>query len=148
MSCPPPYAVARRGASACMKATLRAGLIAALLVLGPAGCGMMPDRGLSTFASKSADVDFGMTKVQVQHIMGVPRNRLYSGSQEAWQWCETSNSPNQADLFLTAYFYNGRVAGVHTYFNRAEGTCDNFFRRVEWLTDPEKAMAAKERRRG
>ena len=125
---------------------LRLTLVAAALGLGACGT-MMPDSELSKFSSNSARVDFGMSKVQVQQIMGVPRNRLYSGSQEAWQWCETSNSPNQSDLYLTAYFHNGRVAGIHTYFNRAEGPCDNFFRRVEWLDDPEKAMAAKVRRR-
>ena len=123
-------------------------LILAATALGLGACGtMMPDRDLSKFSSNSADVDFGMSKVQVQQIMGAPRNRLYSGSQEAWQWCQTSNSAAQADLFLTAYFFNGRVSGVHTYVSRAEGICDNFFRRVEWLDDPEKAMAAKVRRR-
>ena len=122
-------------------------LVLAAMALGLAACGVMPDRTLSNFASGAADVDFGMSKVRVQQIMGAPRNRLYSGSQEAWLWCETSNSTNQSDLFLTAYFYNGRVAGIHTHGNRAEGTCDHFFRRPDWLADPEKAMAARQRRR-
>jgi len=130
-----------------MSATSAFRILLAVVVAGLAGCGMMPDRTMSDFASHSADVGFGMTKVQVQRIMGVPKSRLYSGSQEAWLWCETSNNASQSDLFLTAYFYNGLVAGIHTYFNRAEGTCDNFFRPVQWLADPEKAMAAKVRRR-
>ena len=131
-----------------MKSSLAVRFILAAAVCGLCACGtMMPDRDLSKFSSNSADVDFGMSKAQVQQIMGAPGNRLYSGSQEAWQWCQTSNSAAQADLFLTAYFFNGRVAGVHTYVSRAEGICDNFFRRVEWLDDPEKAMAAKVRRR-
>ncbi len=108
---------------------------------------MLPDRDLSSFVSKTSNVEFGMTKSQVQYYVGVPRNRLYAGNQEAWQWCQTSGSRDRADAFLTVYFHNTRVAGIHTYANRAEGECDNFFRRVEWLADPEKAMAAKVRRR-
>ena len=100
------------------------------------------------FESNASDVEFGMTKARVQYIMGASKHRLYSGSQEAWQWCQTSNSPNRADAFLTVYFHNARVAGIHIYGNRAEGICENFFRRVEWLADPEKGMAAKTKRRG
>lgn len=108
----------------------------------------MGSQSLSSFASKVADVDFGMSKVRVQQIMGVPWNRLYGpAGQEAWLWCETSPSPAHADLFLAAYFHNGRVVGVHTYGNRAEGTCDNFFKRPEWIADPDKALAARVRRR-
>ena len=124
---------------------------ALVLALALAGCGgistIMPNVELSSFISKASDVEFGMTKTQVQWVMGVPRNRVYEGNQEAWLWCQTSTDPSRADAYLTVYFHNARVAGIHTYGNRAEGTCENFFRRVEWLADPEKSMAAKQRRR-
>lgn len=130
-------------------AGLRAGLAAAVLLL--AGCGgmkdLMPDMELRSFLSKASDVDFGMTKAQVQYTMGKPTERLYQGSQEAWLWCQTSKSQDNADAFVTVYFHNARVAGIHTYGNRAEGQCEGFFRRVEWLADPEAEMAAKKRRR-
>ena len=124
----------------------------ALLACALAGCGgiasgLMADRDLYLFESKAQDVEFGMSKTRVQQVMGAPKQRLYDGGQEAWLWCQTSNSPNLADAFLTAYFFNAQVVGIHTYGNRAEGTCENFFRRVEWLADPQKAMAAKQRRR-
>ena len=109
--------------------------------------GLAGDRDLYLFHSHVDDVEFGMSKTRVQQIMGVPRNRLYEGSQEAWLWCQTSNSPKNPDAFLTVYFHRAQVAGIHTYGNRAEGTCENFLRRVEWLPDPEKSMAAKTRRR-
>ncbi len=129
-------------------AGFRAGLAAAVLAL--AGCGGMkdltPDFDLRSFISKSSDVDFGMTKSQVQYYMGAPKRRIYEGNQEAWLWCQTSASRERADAFLTVYFYNARVAGIHTYGNRAEGECENFIRQVEWLADPDKAMAAKKRR--
>lgn len=127
----------------------RACLVAAVLAL--AGCGGMknltPDFDLRSFISKSSDVDFGMTKSRVTYTMGTPKRRIYEASQEAWLWCQTSNSRERADAFLTVYFNNARVAGIHTYGNRAEGECDNFFRPVEWLVDPDKAMAEKKRRR-
>ena len=127
-------------------------LMAAFALLGLAGCstvtsGLAGDRELYLFHSKVDDVEFGMSKSRVQYIMGVPKSRLYEGNQEAWLWCQTSSSPKFADAFLTLYFYRAQVAGIHTYGNRAEGTCDNFLRRVEWLADPEKSMAAKQRRK-
>ena len=124
-------------------------LVVAVLAL-PACGGMkelMPDTELRSFISKTSDVEFGMTKSLVQYYMGKPINQIYEGSQEAWQWCQTSKSQDRADAYLTVYFHNARVAGIHTYANRAEGECVNFFRRVEWLAEPEKAMAAKKRRR-
>ena len=129
-----------------------AALLLALAALGLAGCaamtsGLAADRDLYLFHSHVDDVEFGMSKTRVQQIMGVPRNRLYEGSQEAWLWCQTSNSPKNPDAYLTVYFHRAQVAGIHTYGNRAEGTCENFLRRVEWLPDPEKSMAAKIRRR-
>ena len=135
-----------------MKGKVLAALLLGIAALGVAGCtamtsGLASDRELYIFHSKADDVEFGMTKARVQYIMGPPLNRLYEGNQEAWLWCQTSNSPKLADAFLTVYFYRAQVAGIHTYGNRAEGTCENFLRRVEWLADPEKSMAAKQRRR-
>ena len=129
-----------------------AALMLALAALAVAGCtamtsGLAGDRDLYIFHSKVDDVEFGMSKARVQYIMGPPLNRLYEGNQEAWLWCQTSNSPKLPDAFLTVYFYRAQVAGIHSYGNRAEGTCDNFLRRVEWLADPEKSTAAKIRRR-
>lgn len=127
-------------------------LLLAALAAGPAGCstalsGLTPDQELYKFLAKVDDVDFGMNKARVQYIMGPPRNRLYEGSQEAWLWCQTSISQDRADAYLTVYFQGTRVVGIHTYGNRAEGSCENFFRRVEWIADPEKSLAAKVRRR-
>jgi hypothetical protein len=129
------------------RATLLALLAGAAFAL--AGCGGMDpsNRELASFLSKAADVDFGQTKVQVQRLMGPPRERLYSGNQEAWLWCETSSSPQYADAYLTVHFHNSQVVGIHTYGNRAEGLCETFFRSVEWIADPEKARVAKVRRR-
>jgi len=129
-----------------------AALIFAFTALALAGCtamtsGLAGDRDLYNFHAKADDVEFGMSKARVLYVMGPPLNRVYERNQEAWLWCQTSNSPKLPDAFLTVYFYRAQVAGIHTYANRAEGTCDNFLRRVEWLPDPEKSMAAKIRRR-
>ena len=123
-----------------------------LIGLGFAGCakitsGLAGDRDLYLFESKVEDVEFGMNKTRVQQVMGPPNARLYEGSQEAWLWCQTSAGPKFPDQYLTVYFHNAQVAGIHTHTNRAEGTCENFFRRVEWLPDPEKSRAARQRRK-
>ena len=124
----------------------------ALLACALAGCGgiasgLMADRDLYLFESKAQDVEFGMSKTRVQQVMGAPKQRLYDGGQEAWLWCQTSAGPKFPDQYLTVYFHNAQVAGIHTHTNRAEGTCENFFRRVEWLPDPEKSRAARQRRK-
>ena len=134
-----------------LKRTLGA-LVLSVSLLGQSGCGgmasgLMPDRDLYLFESNAADVEFGMFKTRVQQIMGAPKNRLYEGNQEAWLWCQTSSSAKRADAYLTVHFHKAQVAAVHTYGNRAEGNCETFFRRVEWLADPEKSMAARQRRR-
>lgn len=131
-------------------AGLGAGLAAAALAL--ASCGgikdTLPDFELSSFRSHAADVEFGMSKSQVRYTMKTaPKRRVYEGTQEAWQYCQTSASQERADAFLTVYFHNARVAGIHTYGNRAEGDCENFIRPVEWIADPDRAMAEKKRRR-
>ncbi len=131
---------------------LRVAALFAVAALGLSGCttvasGLAADRDLYLFDAKMQDVEFGMSKARVQQLMGPPRERLYQGSQEAWLWCQTSSSPKFADAYITVHFFNAQVAGIHTYGNRAEGTCENFFRRVEWLADPQKSMASKQRRR-
>jgi len=131
---------------------LRVAALFAVAALGLSGCttvasGLAADRDLYLFDAKMQDVEFGMSKARVQQLMGPPRERLYQGSQEAWLWCQTSSSPKFADGYITVHFFNAQVAGIHTYGNRAEGTCENFFRRVEWLADPQKSMASKQRRR-
>jgi hypothetical protein len=132
--------------------TFRSGLAVLLAAAALCGCttmasGLSGDRDLYLFESKMQDVEFGMSKTRVQQIMGPPRERLYQGTQEAWLWCQTSSSPKFGDAYITVYFHNAQVAGIHTYGNRAEGTCENFFRRVEWLADPQKSMAARQRRK-
>lgn len=127
-------------------------LLPACAALALAGCssalsGLQPDQELYKFNAKLTDVDFGMNKARVQYYMGPPRERLYQGNQEAWLWCQTSTRPDQPDSYMVVYFYAARVAGIHTYGNRAEGTCETLFRPVEWLADPEKSMAEKKRRR-
>jgi outer membrane protein assembly factor BamE (lipoprotein component of BamABCDE complex) len=121
---------------------------AALAGCGTMASGLVQDRDLYLFEGRVDDVEFGMSKTRVQQIMGTPKNRVYQGNQEAWLWCQTSTSPKVPDAYLTVYFHNAQVAGIHTYGNRAEGTCENFFKRVEWLADPEKSLAARQKRRG
>ena len=128
------------------------GLLLACATLALAGCssalsGLQPDQELYKFNAKLPDVDFGMNKTRVQYFMGVPKERLYQGNQEAWLWCQTSQRPDLADSYMVVYFYAARVAGIHTYGNRAEGNCETFFKPVQWLADPEKAMVEKVRRR-
>lgn len=131
---------------------LFAAVFACAVALAAPGCttvasGLASDRDLYLFESKIHDVDFGMSKVRVQQIMGPPKQRLYEGSQEAWLWCQTSNSPKFADAYLAVHFYNAQVAGIHIYGNRAAGQCETFFRPVEWLADPQQSLAARQRRR-
>ena len=85
------------------------------------------------FDQRATKLEPNMSIADAIAVMGQPKNRQFSGQQEALQWCETSYSSGSADSYLLAFFYDGRLLTTNTYNNWARGTCESFFRRVEWL---------------
>lgn len=107
-------------------------LTTALLAILLVGCAT-PDRGVMDFDKRATALQPGMTTSQAAQLMGPPKNRQFSGDQEALQWCETSFSSGTTDSFVVAIFYDGRLVQTSTYRNSGRGYCESFFRPIEWV---------------
>lgn len=77
----------------------------------------------------------GMTREQVQEIMGPPVKSEFSGSQQAWHYCRTGET---ADEFSVMFFNDGVLSELHNYYvtsadvGGAYGDCSKFTRRVDF----------------
>ena len=107
---------------------MRRTTIAATAML--AGC---VSTGVVDFDQRANQVQPGMKVAEVAAIMGTPKNRQFSGRQEALQWCETSYMSGSADSYFVGYFYDGALIATSTYRNRARGTCESFFQPIQWI---------------
>lgn len=117
-----------------------------VFLLNLTACATGPDRNVSDFDQRATQINFEMTKNQAQEIMGLPKNRQFSGSQEALQWCETSHTRGTADSYLVVNVYNGQVIGLNTYRGSYQGYCESFFSPIEWIKEPEKVIELRTRR--
>jgi hypothetical protein len=96
-----------------------------------AGCA---SQAVQDFDQRANRVQPGMSIAEATAVMGAPKNRQFSGKQEALQWCETSFVSGSADSYLIGYFYDGKLLTTNTYRNRMRGTCESFFQPVQWIS--------------
>jgi len=89
-------------------------------------------------------VSAGQTKQEVLDTLGTPKDRQFSGKNEAWQYCRTSFDLSPDD-FVTVWFYDGQVTGVNTYKNTDIGMCDSFLREVKWEDAPDSTITIRHR---
>lgn len=84
---------------------------------------------------KSATLNPGMTRSQVQEIMGSPVKSEFSGNQQAWHYCKTGAS---VDEFVVMLFNDGVLEELKNYYvtskdvGGARGDCSKFTKRVEF----------------
>ena len=78
-----------------------------------------------------------MTAEEVRISMGEPQNRQFQGENEAWQYCSTDYSGFEADHYVLIWLYKGTVTGMQTYRNTLYGSCESFFRTVDWEEAPD-----------
>ncbi len=84
---------------------------------------------------KSSLLKPGMTRDQVQEIMGPPVKSEFSGSQQAWHYCKTGSS---SDEFAVMFFNDGVLTELQNYYvtsadvGGAYGDCSKFTRRVNF----------------
>ena len=107
---------------------MRYGMLIVVLLVGCAS------QAVQDFDKRANQVQPGMSFAEASGVMGPPKNRQFSGRQEALQWCETSFVSGSADSYLVGYFYDGKLVTTNTYRNSAYGTCESFFKPVQWLT--------------
>jgi hypothetical protein len=97
----------------------------------------------STIVKSSASVRPGMSKVDLQGLMGAPKDRQFHGENEAWQYCSTGSF---ADHYVLVWLFDGVVTGMQTYRNTTGvGNCESFFRTINWEDAPDAAIEIRQR---
>lgn len=81
---------------------------------------------------KASALQTGQTKEQVVAILGFPQNVQSKGKIEVWQWCRTDFSGRYGDSYVVVWFDESVVSDISTYKNWQLGTCEKFFRAVNW----------------
>ena len=105
-------------------------IVALMLILQ--GCASQ-----SAIVRNSATVRPGMSVAELRQVMGEPQNRQFKGKNEAWQYCSTDYSGFEDDHYVLVWLFDGVVSGMQTYQINKFGTCENFFRTVNWEEAPD-----------
>lgn len=89
----------------------------------------------------------GMSKNEVESIMGIPAKSDFYKNVEEWHYCKTGYSG--ADQFLALYFYDGKLIAKKNYsvtFSEAGayGSCENFIKRGNYR-EPEVVVEIRSR---
>lgn len=99
----------------------------------------------SPLLQNSASIKPGISVAELRQVMGEPKNRQFKGKNEAWQYCSTDYSGFEADHFILIWLFDGVVSGMQTYRNTQYGTCESFFRTVNWEDAPDTLVEIRHR---
>ena len=93
-------------------------------------------------ATKSIDLEPGMSKTQLTSLLGRPGDRQFSGNVEAWQYCDTGFAK---DEYLIVWLANGKVVETQRYENSYSiGMCSSYTT-INWEDAPDKIIEFRER---
>lgn len=87
--------------------------------------------GVQQKLSASHKLNPGMTKSEVESIMGAPTKSDFKKNVEEWHYCKTGMS---ADEFLALFFYDGKLIEKLNYTvtladtRGATGSCEKFIK--------------------
>ena len=70
---------------------------------------------------KSALIGIGDDQEHVLKILGPPGDRQLKGSNEAWQYCQTTGAGFGYHDYRIIWLYNGKVTGITSYKSSREG---------------------------
>ena len=74
----------------------------------------------------------GMNRTELQAIMGPPDYIQVRRRQEAWQYCPHLFDGRDEDLFVTVWFFKGRLQHFRAYPDFKMGACQDFFAAFAW----------------
>jgi hypothetical protein len=93
-------------------------------------------------ATKSIDLEPGMSKAQLKSLLGRPGDRQFSGNVEAWQYCDTGFAK---DEYLIVWLANDKVVETQRYENAySMGICSSYTT-INWEDAPDKIIEIRER---
>lgn len=99
----------------------------------------------SQMIKNSTNITAGMSVDELRKVMGEPQNRQFKGNDEAWQYCSTDYSGFEADHYVLVWLADNTVTGMQTYRNTEYGTCESFFRMVNWKEAPDASIEIRNR---
>ncbi len=95
---------------------------------------------------KSALIGIGDEKEHVLKIMGPPADRQLKGSNEAWQYCQTTGAGFGYHDYRIIWLYNDKVTGITSYKSSREGaSCVTDIRSVRWEEAPDTSIEIRNR---
>jgi len=95
---------------------------------------------------KSALIGIGDDKEQVLKIMGPPGDQQLKGSNEAWQYCQTTGAGFGYHDYRIIWLYNGKVTGISSYkSSRGGASCVTDIRSVRWEDAPDTTIEIRNR---
>ena len=99
----------------------------------------------SPMIKNSTSIKAGMSVDELIGVMGEPQNRQFKGKNEAWQYCSTDYSGFEADHYVLVWLADDIITGMQTYRNTLYGTCESFFRMVDWEEAPDTSIEIRDR---
>jgi hypothetical protein len=113
-------------------------LLIATITLFLVACGSL--------GKKSDLIGIGDDKERVLKIMGPPGDRQLKGSNEAWQYCQTTGAGFGYHDYRIIWFYNGKVTGITSYTSsRGGSSCVTDIRSVRWGDAPDTTIEIRNR---
>ncbi|MDZ7847445.1 MAG: hypothetical protein U5L96_12090 [Owenweeksia sp.] len=108
---------------------------------------LMTSCGLKQNLAVSYRLSQGMTKAEVEQIMGLPAKSDFSKNVEEWHYCRTGTS---SDEFLALFFYDGELLEKVNYVvtladtRGATGSCEKFIKMGNYR-EPDKVLEIRMR---
>jgi hypothetical protein len=94
--------------------------------------------GCSSLSKKSLLVEPEMTKNDVINILGVPDDRSFKGTNEAWQYSEVAGF-GQCN-YMTAWFVNSKLIAITNRRGSSVAGCGLGSREVDWGQMPKPSL--------
>jgi outer membrane protein assembly factor BamE (lipoprotein component of BamABCDE complex) len=108
---------------------------------------MLPSCGVQQKLSTSNKLSSGMTKAEVEVIMGLPIKSDFYKNVEEWHYCRTGGT---ADEFLALFFFEGKLIEKLNYTvtladtRGAYGSCSKFIKMGNYR-EPDKVFEIRMR---
>ena len=100
-------------------------------------------QGCGTLDNKTILINAGDEKQKVVNIMGVPYDRQFKKTKEAWQYCVSGAGFGYNDHKIIL-FTDGRVTGITTYRTSRSG-CTGAVKTIRWEDAPDYTVEIRNR---
>ena len=100
-------------------------------------------QGCGTLDSKTILIDPGDDKEKIIGILGVPYDRQFEQTKEAWQYCVSGAGFGYNDHKIV-WFTEGKVTGITTYRTSRSG-CSGAVKTIRWEEAPDYILEVRER---